>query len=270
MRHPAPLSLLRFLSFAALCLPFCGAHAAADEPISTDRPDVAESSQVVGKGRLQLETSVQWDRLRDEASHERSLTMPTLLRIGLGESTELRVETEGRTVIHATDPAGGARSTTAGYADTEIGVKWHLNDQQGSRPSLGLLLHAALPSGSRGLRGHGLRPSLRLAAEWELPQGLSLGVMPGLAVDSDDNGARYGYGILAATLGKEFDERLRGFVEVAAPQVARASHGGTQASVDTGLTYLIGRNVQADVMLMHGLNRRTPDLSVALGLSVRM
>jgi len=266
MRHAASLSLLLSLSFAALC----GAHAAEDDSISTDRPDVAESSQVVGKGRIQLETSVQWDRLRDDASHERTLYMPTLLRIGLGESTELRVETEGRTVMHALDPSSDARSTTAGYADTEIGVKWHLNDQQGNRPSLGVLLHAVLPSGSQGLRGHGLRPSLRLAAEWDLSQGLSLGVMPGLAVESDDNGARYGYGILAATLGKEFNERLHGFVELAAPQVARASHGGTQASVDTGLTYLIGRNVQADFMLMHGLNRRTPDLSVAVGLSLRM
>jgi hypothetical protein len=266
MLHAAPLSLL----LAALCLPFASAQAADDDSISTDRPDFVESSQVVGKGRLQLETSVQWDRLRDGASRERTLTTPTLLRIGIGESTELRFETDGRNVIHSSDPATGARSTTAGYADAAIGVKWHIKDQQENQPSLGVLLHADLPSGSRGLRGHGVRPSLRLAAEWDLPQDLSFGVMPGMGVESDDQGARYGYGILAATLGKEFGERLRGFVELAAPQIARAAHGGTQASFDTGLTYLINKNVQADVLLTHGLNRRTPDLSVALGLSVRL
>jgi hypothetical protein len=91
-----------------------------------------------------------------------------------------------------------------------------------------------------------------------------------VGVESGDDGSRYGYGILAATLGKEFNERLRGFVELAAPQIARAARGGTQASFDTGLTWLITKNVQADVLLTHGLNRRTPDLSVALGLSVRM
>jgi hypothetical protein len=266
MAHAAPLSLL----LAALCLPLAGAHAAEDDAISTDRPDFVESSQVVGKGRLQLETSVQWDRLRDGAGRERTLSTPTLLRIGVGESTELRFETDGRSVVHASDPATGARSTTAGYADTAIGVKWHLNDQQNSMPSMGVLLHADLPSGSRGMRGHGLRPSLRLAAEWDLPQDLSFGVMPGVGVDSGDDGARYSYGILAATLGKEFNDRLRGFVELAAPQIARADKGGTQASFDTGLTWLINKNVQADVLLTHGLNRRTPDLSVALGLSVRM
>ena len=265
MAHAAPLSLL----LVALCLPFCSAHAAGDDSISTDRPDFVESSQVVGKGRLQLETSVQWDRLRGD-SRERSLTTPTLLRIGVGESTELRFETDGRSVAHADDPDKGTRRVSAGYADTAIGVKWHLKDQQDSQPSMGVLLHADLPSGSRGLRGHGVRPSLRLAAEWDLPQDMSFGVMPGVALESDENGARYGYGILAATLGKEFNDRLRGFVELAAPQIARAVRGGTQASFDTGLTYLINKNVQADVLLTHGLNRRTPDLSVAVGLSVRI
>lgn len=267
MSHAAPLSLL----LAALCLPFCvTAHAAEDDAISPDRPDVSESSQVVGKGRFQVETSVQWDRRRDDSSHDRSLYMPTLLRIGVGERTELRLETDGRTVIHSVDPASGARSSTAGYADTAVGVKWHLDDQQGNMPSMGLLLDAELPSGSRGLRGHGLRPALRLATEWELPQGLSLAVMPGAGVDSDDNGARYGYGVLAVALDKKFGERVHGTVELAMPQIARASHGGTQSLIDAGVTYLVNKDVQVDAMVVHGLNRRTPDLSLAVGLSVRL
>jgi hypothetical protein len=266
MVHAAPLSLL----LAALCLPFCNAHAAEDEPISTDRPDFVESSQVVGNGRVQLETSVQWDRVRGDDGQARTLSTPTLLRIGVGESTELRIETDGRNVVRFRTTEDGARTVTAGYADTAVGVKWHLKDGQDRQPSLGVLLHADLPSGGRTVRGRGVRPSLRLAAEWDLPQDLSFGVMPGLAVDSDDNGARYGYGILAATLGKEFNERVRGFVELAAPQIARAAHGGTQASFDTGLTWLVNKNMQADLMLAHGLNRRTPDLSLAVGLSIRM
>lgn len=256
---------------AALCLMLCTcAHAAEDDTISTDRPDFVESSQVVGRGRVQLETSVQWDRQRNDAGRERTLSTPTLLRIGVGDSAELRIETDGRTVVHDDASSSTARTNTAGYADTAIGVKWHLADQHDRQASLGLLLHADLPSGSRALRGHGVRPSLRLAAEWDLPQDLSFGIMPGLAIDRDDDNRRHGYGSLAATLGKEFGERVRGFVELAAPRIARASSGGTQASVDTGLTYLIEKNIQADVLLMHGLNRRTPDMSAAIGLSVRM
>lgn len=264
MTHAAPLSLL----ITALCLPLA-ASAGDDDTINPDQPGIAETSKVVGQGRVQLETGVQWDRQRDDASHQRTLTMPTLLRVGLGESTELRIETDGRTIVHESDPGTGAHNVTAGWADTELGLKWHLADQQGQAPSMGVLLHAALPSGSSALRGVGLRPSARLVAEWDLPHDLSFGVMPGVGSDSDDNGARYGYGILAASLGKEFSERLHGFVELAAPQIARAAHGGTQASFDTGLTWLVNKDCQLDVQLMHGLNRRTPDLSVGIGLSVR-
>jgi hypothetical protein len=270
MGHAFPTSVL----LAALCLSFAAgpASAADDDTINPDRPGVVETSKVVGQGRVQIETSAQWDRLRDDTSHDRTITTPTLLRIGLGESTELRFETDGRTIVHESIPFTGEHTVTAGWADTEVGLKWHLADQQGQQivaPSLGVLLHAALPSGSSELRGHGLRPSLRLVAEWELPQDLAFGVMPGLGIDSDDNGARYGYGILAANLGKAFSERLHGFVELAAPQIARASHGGTQASFDTGLAWLVNKNCQLDVQLNHGLNHRTPDLSVAFGLSLR-
>ena len=262
------------LAAALLCtLAATGARAGDDEPISADRPSVAESSQVVGKGRVQLETGLQWDRQRDDELHTRTLSTPTLLRIGLSERAELRIETEGRTVIHASEPSSGERTTVAGYADTELGIKWRLAEQQGeglgSRPALGVLLHAALPSGSRDLRGRGLRPSLRLAADWELPGGYGLSVMPGIGADSDDEGKRYGYGVLAAEVDKEFSERLHGFVELAAPQIARASHGGTQVLVDAGLTWLVNKDCQLDVSLIHGLNRRTQDLGIGFGLSIR-
>jgi hypothetical protein len=270
MPYAAPLSLI----LAALCLACSGtAGAAEDDAISPDRPSVAESSQVVGKGRFQLETGLQWDRLRDETVHERTLTTPTLLRIGLGERAELRIETDGRTIVHDADPASGQHTVTAGYADTSVGVKWHLRDQQEgqmSQPSLGVLLHADLPSGSRTLRGRGVRPSLRLAADWELPNDYALTVMPGVGVDSDERGARYGYGVLAVELDKAFGERLHGFVELAAPQIARASHGGTQAVFDAGLTYLVNKDLQVDAALMRGLNRRTPDLGLTVGLSLRL
>jgi hypothetical protein len=262
------------LAAASLCLlATASVHAGDDDTISADRPSVAESAQVVGKGRVQLETGLQWERQRDDELHTRTLSTPTLLRIGLGDSAELRIETEGRTVIHASEPSSGEHTTVAAYADTELGIKWRLAEQQGEGfgpPSLALLLHAALPSGSRELRGHGVRPSLRLSAEWELAGGYSFGLMPGLGVDSDDAGKRYGYGVLAAEVDKALSERLHGFVELAAPQIARASHGGTQAIVDTGLTWLVNRNCQVDVSVAHGLNRRSPDLALGFGLSLRM
>lgn len=267
-----PPTLTRPRRQAAFLVLACSAQFAfADDGdvINPDRPNVANSSQVVGDGRLQLEIGVNWDRQRNDDLHLRTLSTPTLLRIGLGDTTELRIETDGRSIEHELDPATRARTTTAGWNATSIGFKWRFAEGEGVHPALGLIGSAALPSGSSALRVKGVLPQLVLAAEWDLPQGWSLAVTPGAGADVDDDGARYHYGILAASLGKKFTEQVQGFFEVAAPQIASASHGGDRMQVDAGVSWRLNKNCQVDAMVVHGLNRQTPDLSLAFGLSVR-
>lgn len=245
------------------------AQASGSDDISPDRPGFGASSDVVGRGRVQLEASVQWQRQRDDDKHERTLSTPTLLRIGVADEFELRLESDGRDVIHDVDPATGEHSTMVGYADTALGFKWKLAEQQGARPALALLGAVDLPSGSRQLRGRGARPAAYVPMSWDLAGGVNLQLMPGLATENDERGARYRYGFLALALAKEIDERLQGYVELAAPQIARAQHGGTQAAVDGGFMFKLSKDCQLDASLVHGLNRRTPDLGVAFGASVR-
>ena len=265
-------TLLRLRPQAAfLVLAFSAqlAHADDDDAINADRPNVANSSPVVGDGRVQFEIGANWDRQRNDELHVRTLSTPVLLRFGLGDTTELRVESDGRSIEHEVDRATGARTTSAGWNATSIGFKWHFADGEGGRPALGLIGNVALPSGSSGLRVKGLLPQLVLAAEWELPKDWSLAVTPGAGADVDDGGARYHYGILAASLGKKLTERVQGFFEVAAPQIASSSHGGNRVQVDAGVSWLLNKNCQVDAMVVHGLNRNTPELSLAFGLAVR-
>jgi hypothetical protein len=251
-----PASLACLLA-GVLSLP---AARADDDTINPDRPNVANSSQVVGSHRVQLETGVQWDRQRDLEAHVRTLTTPTLLRIGVSDALELRLESDGRTIEHASDPGTGVHTVSAGWADLSAGLKWHVADQDGMRPSVGLIAEVALPTGSAGLRGSGFRPSVELPVEWDLGHDWSLGVMPGVVRDSD-----FTYGVFAASVGKAFSERLHGFAEVAAPQIGH----GTQAIVDAGVAWLVNRDCQLDAMVVHGTNRQTPGLSLAFGISVR-
>lgn len=267
VRH-ASATCKRALCAALVGLAHLHAHA-GDDDIVTDRPSFAESSKVVGQKRFQLETGFQLDRDRTPTTRERTLSMPTLLRYGVARDLELRLETDGRTVQRETGRATGEHQTIAGYADTELGLKWHVRDGEGALPSVGVLAHAELPTGSRGLKGEGVRPSLRVAAEWDLPGELSLGLMPGVALDRNDTGRRYAYGMFAAVLGKSFSERLGGFAELALPQAARAADGGTKAIFDTGVTWLLSRDCQVDTMLVRGLNRNVPDWSWTVGLSFR-
>ena len=260
--HAATLALL----FAA-----CAASAhAGDDGIVTDRPDFVESSNVVGLGRFQVETSVAADRSRSAGYRERVVSTPTLLRYGISDTVELRLEGDGRVSGRSQDLPGGAEGRVSGYADASFGVKWHALDAAGTNPSLGVLLHVDAPSGSRALRGEKYRPSLRVVAEWELPNDMSLGLMPGAGSNTDASGQRYTHGIFGAVVGKQLTDKLRGFVEIAAPHVARSSHGGTEATFDVGGAYLITDTLQVDAMLARGLNSRTPDLSLTIGLSFKL
>ena len=247
----------------------CAAQAA--EPIATDRPDFVDSSDVVDAGRVQLELGYNLERDRSQGVRSRGRSTPTLLRIGLGHDLEARIETDGLLRVRATDTATGITTRSSGSADTALGLKWHMadGDEKAGTPSMAWLLHLDFASGSSAFRGVGTRPSLRFVAEWELPGETSVGVMPGLVRDTDDQGKAFTAGILAVTASTELAPGWRGFVELAGQRLASKARGGNVVSVDTGVTYLITPDMQVDVSLQRGVTRQTPDLSYGVGFSIR-
>lgn len=247
---------MRKFVLCALALPLCCAAAEPDDWISTDRPDFVDSPEVVGKGRVQLETGIL------QSKEERST--PLLLRVGVSDRLELRLESDGR-ITDRLDP-----DHPHGWGDAALSLKWQLNEGQGSTPTVGLIAQADFATGSRGFKGNGTRPSLRVPIEWELPHDLALGVMPGLYRDRDENGRNYTTGMFGVTLAKSLSERAYTFVEVSTPRIAHARDGGTQASFDFGGGYSLTRDLHLDTGFMVGLNRYTPNLAFTVGLSVRM
>ncbi|MBS0444977.1 MAG: transporter [Proteobacteria bacterium] len=149
-----PRALRRATGWTAIALAFAGlAHApqarAADEAIVTDRPDFVESSDVVGRGRFQIETGYQSGRTSSGGLTTRTRTTPTLLRIGVGETVELRAETDG----FAHQSADGQPSAS-GFSDWSLGAKWHMRDgdEEHGMPSIGWLLHADLDEHGKSFR----------------------------------------------------------------------------------------------------------------------
>jgi len=250
------------LAALAVALSSCALAQAADDTISTDRPDFVESSDVVGAGRFQVETGMTADRTTRDGVTVRTLTTPTLFRLGVGETTELRLETDGWT----RERVDGA--TTHGWSDLSFGLKWHMQDGKDATPGIAWLLHVDTATGSKAFRGEGLRPSLRAAIEWDLPDEFSLGVMPGVYVDRVD-GKRFAGGILAATLGKEWSPRWHSFLELAGQQLASKRHGGSVVTLDAGLAFAATPTLQLDIEASHGLTDAAPDLEAGVGVSIK-
>lgn len=248
------------ISAALLTFAATAVHAREEDAIDTDRPDLVESANVVGKGRFQIEGGFLVERYSVDGGRQRLSTTPLLLRGGVTDNLEFRLETLGRTELDAD-------GETRGYSDLSIGVKWHMQDGQGMKPALAALLGADLPTGSSEFRGEGTRPSLRLVAAWELPQDFSLGIMPGLSYENNENGRRFVNGIFGASLAKQLTERLKGFVEIAVPQIAESEDGGSVVTYGTGLMYLLDNKTQIDFAVSGPVNNNAPDYAWAVGLA---
>jgi hypothetical protein len=247
-------------------------HADADDGISTDRPDFVESSQVVGKGRFQVEWGLARERSDDASGARRRIdSTPTLLRLGVSDTLELRIETDGY-LRSRSEEAGPSRFTRErGFADTSLGVKWHMqdDDEATGRPAIAWLLHVDVETGSAAFRGDGLRPSLRAVGEWELDDAMSVGAMGGAAVDRHPDSGRFAAGILAVTVGRSWTDRFRTFVELAGRQLASSRHGGSVVSFDAGTAYLLSPSVQVDAVVSRGITHTSPDWEFGAGLSIK-
>lgn len=234
---------------------------ADDDEIVTDRPGLVESSTTIIPGHWQLETGLAWER--DGA--ERRRATPLLLRVGLSKDWELRLATDGA----LRQRIGSGHSS--GWADGSLGLKWHWQDGDATsgRPGLAWLFQLDADSGSAVFRGQGLRPSLRLSAEWELPGNLSAGVIGGFYRDRNEVGRHYVGGIFGASLGWPVADGWEGYAEIAGEQLAASRNGGSQVSLGTGLSWLLDKRLQLDASVNCGLNRNTPDWVWGLGLSVK-
>lgn len=256
--------------FATL-LGYSNTVAAAEdvEEIITDRPDFVNSATVVGRGQFQIENGISIKRDRTGSQKARTITTPALLRIGAGQAWEIRLESDGRTLYRTRDTTTGAQAAVSGYSDLSVGTKWHVTDGKGVLPAFALLGNVMIDSGSKPFRGSSLRPSFQVAAEWELSRDVSLGIMPGVTYDKDADGGSFYAGMFGIVLGKSWTDRFRTFIEIAAPQIAPAGHGGTVATFDLGAAYLLSKQWQLDTALFRGLNSNTEDLTLALGISTK-
>src|SRR5258708_25388405 len=139
------LSYVRLVASVAAGLVVGGASAAvaqtavvpaAEDYINPDRPGIADGSNVVGTGRFQVEMGLQEEFRRNDGARERTLFVPTLLRLGLSQDWELRVETNAYIWDRVRDPATGV-SKSEGASTGSLGVKYHFMDSAGlQQPSL--------------------------------------------------------------------------------------------------------------------------------------
>lgn len=261
--------LAAIVAVVLLAVPVVGADSGAP-PLVTDRPDVTESSQVVPRGLVQVEMGYSFLRFEEgDARLDLSAFPGTLVRVGLHDRVELRVEWAG--YLSESLDAGQSSHEDSGWGNTALGAKIKLREEEGAAPQLALLVDAVVPSGSKSFRAERVDPAVRVAGSNTLSERLGLGYNFGFGALSIEEASgdidTLGLWRYSLALGIGLSERWGTFVEVFG---FVPTAGGPAHSLDSGLTYLVSRTVQVDISGGLGLNERAEDWFVGVGISFRL
>lgn len=240
----------------------------AEDALVPDRPGLLVSSQTVGLGRTHLELGANYERNQTGTQKIRVWTAPVSLRYGIGDEFELRLESD--TFTHQRENDAGVAGKMDGVADVAVGFKWRVKDFEvgSSMPAMAWWFSADLPTGGQDLRGSGVRPALHLTMEWPLSEMTGIGFMPGLKYDRDDSG-RYWSGVVGVAYSRQWSERLGSVLALEGQQLATTRHGGNIVDLNLSLTYLVDKDIQMDAAAGFGLNERSPDIAMTVGVSLR-
>jgi hypothetical protein len=256
---PAPAATVAANSAAVGVLP--NELIAADELV-TDRPDFTESSEVIPRGGLQLESGLTYEGDTRDGVRGRSVTVPgSLMRIGLGARMELRIGGDGM----LSQTAGAERAT--GYSDLEVGVKIRLLNHGTAGVDVAVLPLVSFPTGASGFSSGGIDPTLKVAWARELPAGFGATGNFNIASVSDEAG-RFSQRAVSLSIGHDLVAGWGGFVETYGftPMNRGEAPGVT---LDWGVSHPIGHDLQFDIEAGRGLTEMAPDWFVGFGIAVR-
>lgn len=240
--------------------------------INPDRPGIADGSTVVGQGTFQSEVAYQNEFRSQSQGTERRIFLPMLLRLGLTDDWEARIEGNTYTQTHSVDASKNDSFNSSGVSPISLGVKYHFQDQPavGGAPSLGTIFRVFPPSGSADFKTVHTTGDLRLAADWDFTSNLSLNPNIGGGLYEDGDGQMFFSGLGALTLNYFDSSRtLNPFID-AGYQEPEEKHGQGSLIVDGGLAVIVGRNIQIDVSAGRGVEGKTPpNPFFAVGVSAR-
>jgi hypothetical protein len=247
--------LIIFLAGAAL---LCGqSPSASDQPISTDRPAVAESSTVVPKGSFQAENGF----LITSDQGQQTLDGPeTEMRFGVATNTELRLSVPD--YYHdAVSPIGVVAS---GFGDLAIGVKQQLGPAAGFDVSV--IAFLSIPAGAAALSSHGYDPGLQLP--WSRKLSTNWTAAGQLALYWPTQGDQRNLtGQSTFLMDRQLTNPMDAFIEYAGEFPQR---GGPQHLLHLGVAYKITPRNQIDVHYGIGLSSAEVNHFIGIGYSFRL
>ncbi|MDB5636439.1 MAG: transporter [Bradyrhizobium sp.] len=224
------------------------------DEISTDRPDVTNSSLVVPAGSFQIENGINGSA-RDGSRFVDGTN--TRLRAGIANCLEILLDVPTY-FANVRGPEG------SGFTDVAPALKWQISPIPG-KVDLSAVFGVALPTGSAAIAGRGAQPYLQFPWSWELRDGWGLSGMLTEFIRPSDPASKQ---ITETTfvIEKKVTERASLFVEYVGDYPV---NGSPAQLMNSGGLYRLTPNQQVDFHVAVGLNHNAPSYIIGIGYSVR-
>jgi len=239
--------------------------------LNSDRPDETESPFTVDAGHYQLEmdfanyTGSQADGTTTKAWN----VAPFNLRIGLLNQVELSLIFDSYLHVRTGDRRAGTSTTQSGIGDFTTRLKVNLWGNDGGQTAFALLPFVKFPTSTDGLGNNAVEGGVIFPLAVKLPADFDLGLETAASCQRDGGDSnRHADFINSITLDHAIIGKLSGYLEFFS-DISTERHAGWIGTIDTGLEFLVTKNIQLDCGCNFGVTRAADEYNPFAGITVR-
>lgn len=243
--------------------------------MSTDRPDKTESPYTIDAGHFQIESDLAvmaFDHDTSGGADTRTTdwAVGTLnLKAGICNYSDFQLVLFPYSRLRSDDRLTGAINRQSGFGDILTRVKVNLWGNDGGVCAGAIMPYIKWPTSQDNIGNTAIEGGVIIPVGFELPGGWSSAVMTEFDWLRDGVGADYHPEFVnSITFAHDIVGNLGGFIEFYS-LVSAESGVPWVGTLDLGLTYGIGKDIQLDGGVYIGLTKAATDLSPFIGLSVR-
>ncbi len=256
--------------FVLMTVMLPGAAVAQHRDLCAERPGLGRPACTIEPGHVMVETGLaDWTRERDDDGRTDSIEVgDTLVRIGIGTSTELQVGWTPYGHQRLRDATTGAVTRTGRVGDALLGLKQNLAEPDGHGLSFALSPFVTLPVGRTPIGAGDWGGGIVAPLTYDLSDAVQLEFTAeaDAAVDEDGHGRHLSYSGVA---GAEWDvgHHIELVGEVQAIRDHDPDERTTQYLAGVSATWQPNGHLQFDIGSAAGLNHAAPDMRVYGGIS---
>ena len=189
-------------------------------------------------------------------------------KAGLLNNVDIKLVYDNYLNVHTQDSSGKS-TTQSGFGDFTARLKINLWGDDGGQTAFALLPFVKFPTSTDGLGNNAVEGGVIFPLAVSLPYDFDLSLETAASyMKNDDDGRYHEEFIASASLDHQIIGKLSGFVEFFS-NFTTQSKSSWVGTVDTGMDYLVTKNIQLDCDCYFGVTHAAPDFNPFAGITVR-